>query len=116
MKNKIIIIIGIISIAILCFVTYKLVVPKNFTIPQDYNLKLEKNESYIDGSDTIYYIYDNKIIAEIISYYPFGHSKGSKQHTIIIYKNINTSNINTINDIQNLIDGKNGRKVYDVYS
>ena len=112
MKKKKVILIIFIIIVILGIIIYKFLTPKNFTIPQDYNLKLTSNMSYVDEADTTYYIYDNKIIAESIIYYPVGH-KYSKTHTITMYNNIKTENIKNVDDVCNLLVKENGKKVYE---
>jgi len=116
MKKKIIILAVIVIIGICGFAIYKITAVKNFTIPENYKLKLQDNKSYVDGPNITYYIYDNKIITENISYFPLGHPKGTKCHTIIVYNNVITNNIKEINDIYKLIENKKGYQVYKSYN
>ena len=116
MKKKAGILAVILIVGILVFLIWTLKTSKKFEIPKNYNLKLEDNKSYLDGPDTAYYIYDNKIIVETKFYYPVGHPKGTTQHTITVYNDVNTNNVQEINDVYNIINSKNGHKVYDVYN
>lgn len=115
MKKKLIILLIILLIAIIGVLIWKITTSKNFSIPEDYNLKLQENNSNIDGEDIIYYVYNNKIIIEKISYYPLGHPKGTMHRVVTIYEDVITSDIKEINDIRSLINNKKGKEVYNAY-
>ena len=111
MKRNTILLIALIIIA---FISILLILTSRpFKIPENYNLKLQDNKSYLDGADKLYYIYDNKIIVETKSYFPSGNPKGTKHQSIVIYNNVTTENIKTINDINNLLKNENGEIAYD---
>lgn len=60
-----------------------------YIIPDNYINKIEKHMSYLDGTDEDIYVYDDKIVVEKNSYYPYGQYSYSHCKTITIYKGIN---------------------------
>ncbi len=109
-KKKLILLIAIsiISIcSILLGVKYYLKI--NFTIPDDYIRKDESYDSYRDGSDTDYYIYDNKVIVDTVSYFPDGLYSYTKERTVTLYNNLNE---NEIKNYKNTIYNKKGKVLF----
>ena len=111
MNKKILIIIIVVLLVIIGGIiiiqnnNYNAIFNSSYTIPNDYKLKLENNLSDIDGPDTTYYIYNDKVITEEDSYFPLGQFPYTNKKTIILYSNIDTTNINTLNDIPKLENG-----------
>ena len=109
-KKKLILLIAIsiISIcSILLGVKYYLKI--NFTIPDDYIRKDEDYNSYMDGSDSDYYIYDNKVIVDTVSYFPDGLYSYTKERTVTLYNNLNE---NEIKNYKNTIYTKQGKVLF----
>ena len=109
-KKKLILLIAIsiISIcSILLGVKYYLKI--NFTIPDDYIRKDEDYNSYMDGSDADYYIYDNKVIVDTVSYFPDGLYSYTKERTVTLYNNLNE---NEIKNYKNTIYTKKGKVLF----
>ena len=109
-KKKLILLIAIsiISIcSILLGVKYYLKI--NFTIPDDYIRKDESYDSYRDGSDTDYYIYDNKVIVDTVSYFPDGLYSYTKERTVTLYNHLNE---NEIENYKNTIYNKKGKVLF----
>ncbi len=109
-KKKLILLIAIsiISIcSILLGVKYYLKI--NFTIPDDYIRKDEDYNSYMDGSDADYYIYDNKVIVDTVSYFPDGLYSYTKERTVTLYNNLNE---NEIKNYKNTIYNKKGKVLF----
>ena len=84
---------------------YVFINSNNSLIPDNYNLKLIDDYKMVDGPSTTYYIYDNKIIVEKITYYPLG-SPYHKTRTIELFEKVNTSTIKNVQNIPNLENGK----------
>lgn len=109
-KKKLILIIPI-SIIIICgiLVGIKYYLKINFKIPDDYIRKDEDYNSYMDGSDSDYYIYDNKIIVDTVSYFPAGIYSYTKERTVILYNHLNEKEIK---NYKNTIENKNGKVLF----
>ena len=109
-KKKLILLIAIsiISIcSILLGVKYYLKI--NFTIPDNYIRKDEDYNSYMDGSDSDYYIYDNKVIVDTVSYFPDGLYSYTKERTVTLYNHLNE---NEIKNYKNTIYNKKGKVLF----
>ena len=109
-KKKLILLIAIsiISIcSILLGVKYYLKI--NFTIPDNYIRKDEDYNSYMDGSDSDYYIYDNKVIVDTVSYFPDGLYSYTKERTVTLYNHLNE---NEIENYKNTIYNKKGKVLF----
>ena len=85
-KKSIIIMIVIFLIIFIGFLIYK---NRKYVIPDDYVRKIENYMSYLDGSDEDIYVYNDKIIVEENSYYPYGQHLYTHCRTITSYKGIN---------------------------
>lgn len=109
-KKKLILLIAI-SIIIICsiLVGVKYYLKINFTIPDDYIRKDEDYNSYMDGSDADYYIYDNKVIVDTVSYFPDGLYSYTKERTVTLYNNLNE---NEIKNYKNTIYNKKGKVLF----
>lgn len=85
-KSIIIMIIILLIIGVLIILTHK---NSKYIIPDNYIKKIEKHMSYLDGTDEDIYVYNDKIIVEENSYYPYGQHLYTHCRTITIYKGIN---------------------------
>lgn len=81
----------IIMIVIFLIIFIGVLIYKNrkYVIPDDYVRKIENHMSYLEGSDEDIYVYNDKIIVEENSYYPYGQHLYTHCRTITIYKGIN---------------------------
>ena len=82
--------------------------------PRSFLDKVSSNQIYVDGADTTYYVYTDKIIVESIMYYPVGMPDSiTYERTITSYNNLNISsceNCNrTIDYYRSIISGKTGK-------
>ena len=109
-KKKLILLIAI-SIIIICsiLVGVKYYLKINFKIPDDYIRKDESYDSYRDGSDIDYYIYDNKVIVDTVSYFPDGLYPYTKERTVTLYNHLNE---NEIKNYKNTIYNKKGKVLF----
>ena len=106
MKKKIyfiMIVVLVVCIAIGIFIINN---KKSFSIPDNYIDKIEDHKSYIDGPDIDYYIYSDKIIEVINSYYPLGQFSYTHECKILVYENLKQEDIQNYKSYTQENEGK----------
>ena len=85
----------------------------DYTIPDGYLHKFTSYLSNVDGPDTDYYVYSDKIIVEENLYYPSGHpSNTTHTRKITLYENL-TPEVNSLEDVLTAIKDQQGKVVLD---
>ena len=105
MKKIVIIILIIIGLGIGGYIFLNSKKRSEVLIPDNYNLTIKNDLSYVDGPNTTYYIYDNKIIVEKINSYPLGF-KYSVEREITLFENIDTTGADSLYNLPKLDNGK----------
>ena len=105
MKKKVIVILIIIGLGVGGCIFLNSKKSSDILIPDNYNLTIKNDLSYVDGPDTTYYIYNNKIIVEKVSSYPLGY-KYSGEREITLFENIDTMGVNSLYNLPKLDNGK----------
>lgn len=113
MKKKKIVVFSIISIIIILGISIviKDYEKKNFKIPDGYIEYYESNKSYLDGPDIKFYIYTDKIIVDVMSYFPSDLYSYTKERTVTLYKDLNESEIK---NYKNTIENKKGKIILNI--
>lgn len=115
MKNKkfFIVIVGVIAV-ILVGVLGFFILNRNssFTIPDGYLHKFTSHLSHLDGPDTDYYVYADKVIVEENASYPSGHST-THERKITLYDEL-TTKATSLEEVLTALKGKEGRVVLHV--